>query len=277
MDETPGWLSEPATSTARALEQIAGFLPNIVAAVALGFIGWLVARLARIGVRALGTRVNHLVERLPIRHSSVFNLSPAAIRVLGDFTFWLVAFLFLIGIASVLELAMVSDWLARLAGLLPALLAGALIIVIGIAASILLGQLTAAAAAPAGAARSHLLGRSVQVTVLVVAIVLGVGQTGLDMTLPVALIVVVAASIGVALTLAFALGASDLVRDLIGAQGLQQHCELHQRVRIGDIEGEIVDLTATSIVVATADGRMLVPARVFHEQAIVLLAPGSDD
>lgn len=277
MDQTPDWLSEPATSMARALEQIAGFLPNVVAAVVLGFIGWLVARLARIAVRALGTRINGLVERLPTRHSNLLRLPPAAIRVLGDFAFWLVAFLFLIGIASVLELEMVSDWLARLAGLLPALLAGALIIVIGIAASVLLGQLTAAAAAPAGAARSHLLGRIVQVTVLVVAIILGVGQTGLDMTLPVALIVVATASIGAALTLAFALGASDLVRDLIGAQGLQHHCELRQRVRVGDIEGEIVDLTATSIVLATAEGRMLVPARVFHEQAVVLLSPADDD
>lgn len=60
-------------------------------------------------------------------------------------------------------------------------------------------------------------------------------------------------------SLAFALGATDLARDLIGAQGLQQHCELHQRVRIDDIEGEVVDLTATSVVLATSEGRVVVP------------------
>ena len=277
MDEAPGWLEQPAESAYVVLQEVAGFLPNIIAALALGLLGWLAARLARATIRYLCTRLNRLSRHLPIRRAALFRLSPAAIRLLGDFSFWLVAFLFLIGIASILELTLVSEWLARLAGLLPAVLAGGLIIVIGIAASILLGQLTEAATAPAGAARSHLLGRIVQVTVLVIAIVLGVAQTGLDVTLPVALIVVVAGSIAASLSLAFAIGASDLMRDLIGAQGLQQHCELHQRVRIDDIEGEIVDLTATSVILATDDGRVIVPARIFHERAVVLLAPGGDD
>lgn len=277
MSETSGWLAGVTALAQEVLGPVVDYLPNVLGALVAGLLGWLVARLARVAIRALGRRLNALVARLPIRHSSVFSLSPAAIRLLGDFAFWLVAFLFLVGIAYILELNVVSTWLGRLAGLLPAILAGGFIIVIGIAASVLLGQITEATAAPAGAARSHMLGRIVQGTVLTVAIVLGIGQTGLDMTLPVALIVVVAASIGAALSLAFALGASDLTRDLIGAQGLQQHCELHQRVRVDDIEGEVVDLTATSVILATAEGRVVVPGRVFHERAIVLLSPGVDD
>jgi len=277
MEETSGWLDDLASSGQTFMEQVAGYLPHVVGALALGFIGWLVARIARVTVRSLGRRLNDLVARLPLRHPKVFTLSPAAIRLLGDFAFWLVAFLFLVGIAYILELDVVGTWLARLAGLLPQILAGGFIIVIGIAASILLGQITEATAAPVGATRSHMLGRIVQVTVLVVAIVLGIGQTGLDMTLPVALIVVAAASIAGALSLAFALGATDLARDLIGAQGLQQHCELHQRIRVDDIEGEVVDLTATSVVLATSEGRVVVPGRVFHERAILLLSPADDD
>ncbi|MDX1608574.1 MAG: hypothetical protein R3225_00450 [Halofilum sp. (in: g-proteobacteria)] len=277
MNESSGWVGESAISAQNAMGAIIAFLPNLVAAILLGMLGWLVARFARVAVRYLGTRLNGIVERMPLRHSSLFSLSPTAIQVLGNFAFWLVAFLFLIGVATVLELTAVSEWLARLAGYLPAILAGGLIIVIGFAASILLGQLAAAAAAPAGAARSQLLGRFVQGTVLVVAIVLGIGQTGLDMTLPVALIVILVASVGGALTLAFALGARDLVRDLIGAHGLQQHCELHQRVRVDEVEGEIVDLTATGLILATDEGRVLVPGRVFHERAVVVLAPAVDD
>jgi hypothetical protein len=279
MAEPPAWLSEPAASARHALGEIAGFLPSIAAAAAFGLLGWLAARLARRGMRHAGDAVNRMTGYLPVRHASLLRLSPTAIRVLGDFAFWLVVFLVLIGVASILELGVVSTWLARLAGFLPAVLAGALIIILGLAASILLGQLTQAAAAPAGHLRSQALGRGVQATVLAVAIVLGIGQTGLDMTLPVALIVVLAASVAGALALAFALGARDLVRDLIGAQGFQQHCELHQRVRIDDLEGEVVDLTATTIVLATSEGRVLVPARIFHERTIRLLAPdtGGDD
>lgn len=279
MENMPEWLSEPAASAGRALSEIAAFLPNLLLAVLLGMLGWLAARVARSLVERLGGAINHGLERVPLRQLQVFSLSPTALRVIGDLAFWVVAFVFLVGIASALELEAVSSWLARLASYLPSLLAGALIIVLGIAASILLGQLAAASAAPAGAQRSRQVGRLVQGTMLTIAIVLGIGQMGLDMTLPVALIVVLAATVGGALTLAFALGAGDLVRNLIGAHGLQQHCELRQRVRIDDIEGEITEVTATSVVLTTPEGRVVVPARVFHERMITLLASdgGHDD
>ncbi len=276
MDDAPDWLSEPATSAGRALAEIAAFVPNLLLAVVLGLIGWLAARLARLLVERLGGVINHALERIPVRHLGIFSLSPTAIRVLGDLAFWVVAFLFLVGIASALELDAVSQWLARLATYLPAVLSGVLIIVLGVAASILLGQLATAGAAPAGALRSRQVGRLVQMAILTLAIVLGVGQMGLDMTLPVALIVVTAAAIGGGFTLAFALGAGDLVRDLMGAHGVQQHCEIGQRVHVDGIEGEIMEVTATSLVIATADGRVIVPARVFHERRITLLAEAED-
>ncbi len=276
MSDSSGSMSEPVASAEQALTDVIAFLPNLLAAVALGLVGWLAARFARVAVRRIGTALNKGIARLPIHNSSRVNLSPTALHILGDFVFWLVALLFLIGVASVLEIDIVNAWLARLVDFLPSVLGGALIIVIGVAASILLGQLAAAAAAPAGATRSQLIGRAIQVTVLVVAVVLGVGQTGLDMTLPVALIIVTAASVGGALTLAFALGAGDLVRDLIGAQGLAQHCELEQYVRVDGVEGRIVEMTATSLVIATDEGRVIMPARVFHERALTLLAPAED-
>ncbi|MEX1081262.1 MAG: mechanosensitive ion channel domain-containing protein [Halofilum sp. (in: g-proteobacteria)] len=277
MDDAPEWLSEPAMSAGRALAEIAAFVPNLLLAVALSLLGWLSARLARLLVERLGGAINHALERIPLRHLGIFSLSPTALRVLGDLAFWVVAFLFLVGIASALELDAVSHWLARLVTYLPAMLSGVLIIVLGVAASILLGQLAAAGAAPAGPQRSRQVGRFVQVAILTLAVVLGVGQMGLDMTLPVALIVVTAAVVGGGFTLAFALGAGDLVRDLIAAHGLQQHCELGQRVRIDGVEGEVVEVTATSLVIATADGRVIVPARVFHERTITLLAGAEND
>ena len=277
MSEQTSWLEEPAASAGQALAEIAAFLPNLVAAVVLGLVGWLAARLARLLVLRLCEAINRAIEHSHVRTAALFGLTPTTVRVLGDVAFWLVVFLFLVAIAAALQLDAVGAWLGQLADVLPALLAGGLIILIGLAGSILLGQLTTAAAAPAGDARSHFLGRTVQATVLVLAVIVGVAQMGLDTTLPVALVVVVTAALGGALALAFALGAVDVVRDLIGAQGLAQHCGPRQRVRIDGMEGEIAELTATSIVLETGEGRVLVPARVFHERAIVLLAPDDDD
>jgi len=48
-------------------------------------------------------------------------------------------------------------------------------------------------------------------------------------------------------------------------------------VRIGEIEGTILELTAVSIVLETEHGRVNVPAKVYNEAPIVLLTSRSSD
>ena len=62
-----------------------------------------------------------------------------------------------------------------------------------------------------------------------------------------------------------------------GAGGLEQAFGIGQRVRIGELEGKILELTAVSIVLETDQGRVNVPAKVYNEAPIVLIAPRGDD
>lgn len=73
-------------------------------------------------------------------------------------------------------------------------------------------------------------------------------------------------------SIAISLGARGIVTNLIGAHYLRQTLQLGQRVRVQGHEGLIVELSATSLVLETSDGRVMLPGRVFHEDAIVLLA-----
>ncbi len=79
------------------------------------------------------------------------------------------------------------------------------------------------------------------------------------------------------IALAVSLGSRAYVANLIGAHHLRQAFGVGQRVRIGELEGTILELTAVSIVLETGQGRVNIPAKVFNEAPIVLLAPRSDD
>jgi len=46
-------------------------------------------------------------------------------------------------------------------------------------------------------------------------------------------------------------------------------------VRVSGFEGRIVDVSATSLVLETADGRVALPGRVYHDEPIVLLTGGN--
>jgi small-conductance mechanosensitive channel len=75
-----------------------------------------------------------------------------------------------------------------------------------------------------------------------------------------------------AAALAFGLGARASVANIIAARYVAQFCRVGQAVRIDDVEGTVVQLTPTAVVVETPEGRAVVPAGRFHETSSVLLA-----
>ena len=116
-----------------------------------------------------------------------------------------------------------------------------------------------------------------QAAILVTALVLGISQIGIDVTLLVTLIAIVAAAGAGSIALAFALGARSFVSNLIGAHYLQQHYQPGQQARMGDVEGVIVELTPVSVVLATDAGRIIVPAKVFSDQVTAVLTEEVSD
>jgi len=77
-------------------------------------------------------------------------------------------------------------------------------------------------------------------------------------------------------TIAVSLGARGYVANLIGAHYLRQAFQVGQRVRVGGFDGRILDVTATSLVLETAEGRVALPGRVYHDEPIVLVTRGND-
>jgi hypothetical protein len=172
----------------------------------------------------------------------------------------------------ILGLVAFSAWLDRVVAYLPTLLAGGFIILAGLVISTLARDLTAAAVASARLAHAEVFARGVQAAILVMALVLGINQIGIDVTLLITLIAILAAAITGALALAFALGSRSFVSNLIGAHYLQQLYTPGQRAIIGEIEGEIIEMTPVGVVLATGRGRVTIPAKIFNEQPTTLLA-----
>ena len=48
-----------------------------------------------------------------------------------------------------------------------------------------------------------------------------------------------------------------------------------ERIRIGDTEGHILEISTTTVVLETAAGRMSVPARLFSEESVLLMPEGT--
>ncbi len=255
-------------------DKLSSLLPQLVGALALLVVGWLLARLLRVATRRGALLIDSFVARGAV--GSRWHLGRSA-KLLGNVVYWVVLLFFITAATHTLGLQTFTDWLARLLDHLPALAAGLLIVVAGYIASGFVAELVQATATALAAPQRAALARVAQGATLVMALLVGADQIGLKVTWIAILAAVLVGAVMGGVTIAVSLGARSYVANLIGAFYLRQAVQLGQRVRVAGHEGRIVDVSVTSLVLETADGRVLLPARVYHDEAIVMMARPDGD
>lgn len=274
MTDIAGWIAHFEEAWRNTVGSIISYLPTLAGVLILLLLGWVVARLARAGVRKLGDVINRISDNLLAGTAlSRFRLTTRSLQIIGNAVFWLVILVFLTAAAKIARLDVFSTWLDRILSFLPVLLAGGLIIAAGYLASLFVRDITSAALASGGFRQSALLARLAQLAVFLTAVVIGIDQIGLDVSFLITVIAISLASVLGGVALAFGFGSRDFVANVIAAHNLQQQFKPGQLVRFGKTRGEILELTPTSVVLSTEEGRTTVPASAFHKSVSVLLTP----
>jgi small-conductance mechanosensitive channel len=275
--EIQEWTATLTESVTRVAIQILEYLPSVLGAVVLLLVGWGVAWLLRYATVQIAKRtVTRLAHTRPMDTSVTPPRSYSAAPALASrIVFWVVLLFFVLAAAEVLELELISGLLAGVTAYIPRLLAGLLILFIGL----WLGEVTRAVLSRAGTRigieQSDILGRLGQVLVLLVVFSVAAGQVGIDTTLLVTLVAIIFGVIFGAIALAFSLGAKATVANLLAAQSIAQTYSSGDNIRIGDIEGKILRITRTNLVLETREGQTLVPAKRFSEvESVKISRPG---
>jgi small-conductance mechanosensitive channel len=262
-------------SFASLLEDASAQLPNLLGALFLLLVGWLLARLLRASVRRIAGTVVARVGRLsggselqrPGAHVAV-------VGVLANGVYILVLLVFVLAAVHLLQLPFVRTVTLAIGAYLPHLVAATLIVVTGYVAGGLARGAIARSTRSSGVAYGDLLGRIVQTSVVAIALIVAVDELGIDNTfLVVSSAIILGATFGGA-AVAFGLGARTSVGNLLASHYVQRNFSPGHVVRIGDIEGRILEIGETSVVIETADGRVHIPARLFSEQISTLLTEG---
>jgi small-conductance mechanosensitive channel len=251
------------------------FVPSLLASTALLLGGWALAVLFRRLTIRLTRRFDGFARRSHVDDAlQRIGVSRPLSDVFGAFVFWTIFLFFVAGATEALGLPVLSTWLTGVAFFLPKIVAALLIVLAGILLANLVRDAVRAASATANVVYGEALAQIVRTALVSVAVLIAVNELGIDITiLTVTLGVVLGATFG-GVALAFGLGARTAVSNIIGSHYLRQMARVGQSVRLGAVEGEIEAITPTAIVLKTADGRVIVPAKAFNE-IISTLLPGA--
>lgn len=269
------YLAGARASLEDAAVRTAAYLPNLIGALVLVAVGWVLARLAGYWVARLVRGLDRLATRWRIDGAlRRIGLHRPVSDTLGRFVFWIVLLFFITAASEALGLPALTAWLTGVAFFLPRVVTAALILLAGLLAANITRDLLTSASASAGLAYGPALGQMAKTVILLIAALIAINELGVDVTvITVTLAVVLGALLGAG-ALAFGLGARTAVSNIIGSHYLRQIVRTGQTVRLGGVEGRVIAITATAVIIDGADGRVIVPAKRFSEATSILLEAG---
>ena len=255
------------------LRSIPGYLPALVSALFLLLVGWILAYLARAFIRrvlvaavdglAKSRSIGRALERTGIRQRLLW--------LIGGGVYWIILFFFFAAAAEQMQLNVLTTLANNLASYLPRLLLGLVIVLAGFLGGNLAYGAVSTAASTAGVRDGNVFGRAVQILLFFMGFVVGAEQIGIQSTLLTVMVAIVFGTAFGGAALAFGLGSGLAASNIISAHYLMKTYRPGQVVRIGSIQGRILEITRTDVILETSEGQVLVPARKFNEEASVLL------
>jgi small-conductance mechanosensitive channel len=271
--QSSGWASVLEESLRGAWDVFSRYLPNALGALALLAAGWLTAKLLRMWTARLVAGLDRLIpRRLFEKDMGSGGVDRLASELVGRLVFWVVFLFFAAAAGEALQLPIATSSLARFSSYLPNVIAAGVILFAGIVAGNLTRSTILGAARSAGLGYGEALGQSAKLVVLMVAGVVAVDQLGVHSTLLIVTLSVLLASVLGAVGLAFGLGARTAVSNIIAAHHVVQLYRVGQHVRVGEVQGEIVEFRSIGVVLESEEGRVFIPARQFSEVVSVSLS-----
>jgi small-conductance mechanosensitive channel len=192
------------------------FLPQLVGALLVLLVGWILGRLVYRAVSRVVDRVelDRYVMKTPL--GRVLGGSERAVsRSFGKLGAWFVYALALLAAANVLAIDLLSEWIATAVSYLPAFIAGALIIVVGFVLADFLADVIARTESITDTGYTDVFADGMRVFLYFIAVVIGLDTIDVDVqilyTFATAAAWGLAAGIALALGIAFGWGGRDYV------------------------------------------------------------------
>jgi hypothetical protein len=198
--------------------KITAFLPELIGAIIIFVVGWIIARLVKLGVEKLFklVRFDKATEKTGVREFlKKGDIVKAPSEIIGSLVYWFIMILVLIASLDALGLPIVSDLLNSIFLYMPNVVAAIIVLVLGFLLGNLLSAVVRTAASNAGLKNAEGLGKLALYAIVFFSGAIGLIQLGIGEDIVVSAFGFVFGAAALALALAFGLGGRDVAAEYL--------------------------------------------------------------
>lgn len=198
--------------------QLAGFVPQLLAALVLLFVGWLIANLVRTGVMKLldMLRFDALAEKTGIEaFLKQGNLDISLSRLLAKLAYWVIVFIVIVTVSNSLGLHMVANLFNKVVFYIPNIIVAILVLVFGVLVARFINRMVFAYLNNIGVQGALTISTLSEYAVIIFVVFMALEQLQIGTTLLTAAFQIGFGAIGLAFALAFGLGGREWAAGVI--------------------------------------------------------------
>ncbi len=264
----------------KVIQDIMEWLPSLLGAILLFFIGWIAALLIRFLLASVLRRVgvDKLSERTgigPTMESLGFTKSLSSL--IGRFAFWVVLFLFLLAATESLGLGFVAGAFKATVAFLPRLFASLLIVLVGLLLAGVIGDAVSLYADRSGLRSGPFLGTIVKYILFVFVFIVALQQLGIETALFSGVIIVLLTGLLLSLAISFGIGNRELARNISAGFHARESFLPGAQLQVRDRKGKLIRIGAFKFTIETPSGQVSLPNHVLTEEEILILPSESGE
>jgi hypothetical protein len=206
------WGTAFLTAIANAFSKLFGFLPDLIGALLILWIGWMVAGwLSKLVANVLRKiRFNEAADKAGVsRFIQASGVRKDASGVMGEIVKWFFRLIALVAAFSVLQLPALTAALTGILNFIPNLFVALVIILVGGLLATFVGDFVKGAASSAGFGNANLVANIARYAILYVAVIAALGQLGIAETVINTIFIGTVAALALGIGLAFGLGGRE--------------------------------------------------------------------
>lgn len=247
-------------------DRLSELLPAILLSLVVLTVGYALARLIKYLISVLFIYLGKLTGKRAGR----FDFKKAG-AFLGTAFFWLILFSTVLLITDYLGLSLLTGWFQSIIQYVPNIFAAILIVFAAIMLGNLVDELMTSFAKRTGFQYSQTLVKIVRFILIILAVVIGLDQVGIEISLIKDIIDIILAALLFGAALAFGLGSRTSISNILASFYVRKMYSEGDLIQIGEISGRIIKIGANSVILENDKGQVNIPAKEFNETTSYLI------
>ena len=265
MNEITDWTQVAIHSLLTLGQTIMGALPNILGALFLIVLGWIIAKIFSflIGKGLTLAGFDKLAEK--VKADVIFskiNITLTPSKIVGKFIYWVIILLFFVTASDTLGWTVVSTSIGDLLSYLPKLFSAIVIFVIGFYISTIVRKGLQGVLESLSIASAMIISSFAFYVIMIIITLTALDQAGIDTTILTSNVTIVIGGMLLAFAISFGLGSKEVLTNILSSFYTRKNFEPGQKITLDDVTGVIEKIDGTSCVIKTAKGKTVIPSKL---------------